>query len=520
MKKYISIILILLLSVLIYGCNNHIEIPNGVTPVKEFTVSKYLDNNAIFKANSNFSLSGTSEKDVVIICTIKSSKDNIVNQSYAYTDEFGNWELTMEAPKSSNKEYVIEVKDSTNKYVKTYSNIRFGESWLIIGDDIKGEILNEPENLFTEKFINNDNFMVYQSEKWHQLTDCGNDFAKYLILQLANEQTGLNSHPVSVVIATSEEATNAYQWIERDSIDSHLPLKNFLQNQSLYKDKNQVLTKNDMSYYAETYLKNINDLEFNNIIWNQGIKDFLDYNENSLYSFDTIYRDLLFNVMLQFEQYFESSERFYVLQESSNFISQSNILRNVQNNICNYYSQCQIIPTYDLCIVKDVISNKVVEHSDIDNNHLENYLVAGIEYDKLVDRILQNSFDDRIIPVLQNIVKSLDEDKNIINLRLIFNSSVEFTPIKDNRISGLSILDEDSNIIDAAIEIIDNEIIIDLSVEKEIIDGYNDLGEPIYKTIVEYLKPKYILYAQEEFIYNNNLFVEGIPVVPFSIVLK
>jgi hypothetical protein len=94
----------------------------------------------------------------------------------------------------------------------------------------------------------------------------------------------------------------------------------------------------------------------------------------------------------------------------------------------------------------------------------------------------------------------------MITVKLIFEDTLDYN--EEYIINGLKFVDNNKEFIDLSYIINDNELIVDLIISEEDDEEINvaDL--------------KYIYYAQDIEIYDNNLFSSGIPVVPFEIKLK
>ena len=107
---------------------------------------------------------------------------------------------------------------------------------------------------------------------------------------------------------------------------------------------------------------------------------------------------------------------------------------------------------------------------------------------------------------LDHIVQEYDENNNMITVKLIFEDTLDYS--EEYIINGLKFVDNNKEFIDLSYTINDNELIVDLIISEEDDEEINvaDL--------------KYIYYAQDIEIYDNNLFSSDVPVVPFEINLK
>ena len=142
-----------------------------------------------------------------------------------------------------------------------------------------------------------------------------------------------------------------------------------------------------------------------------------------------------------------------------------------------------------------------------------------MDYLRLSRRIYQFSINSYSAPTLKNTVKEYDESGNVVRIKLIF----ENVNIFDNyeQINGLKFYDLEGNEVDLEYTIDHNEIIVNL-LEIEKADEESDrLIDEIETTLEEnkYIELSKICYAQESFIYGNNLSADKIGVIPFEVIL-
>ena len=294
MRKRIRIILfisILTICLFISGCVHRVKIPIGERPTEKFTVVEYIQDDAIFQAASSLKISGKSNSGVVIVATLYDSKNLMVNQVYCNTDNNGNWNLNLDTPDATMKSYTLKIYDSAEVYHETFTNIRFGEVWMIIGDEFKNiEIPKKDENIEEQKTISSLDgpidymLMFYQNNQWFPAQFELSNFGYQLINQIKSTFNTWNRHPIAIVFATSND-TNIYQWLSREIIESRKVIKDYLVSEGLYTDATN-LVENGMSYLFEKYLNNLRGMSYANIIINQGLADLNDANNGSHYTKD------------------------------------------------------------------------------------------------------------------------------------------------------------------------------------------------------------------------------------------
>lgn len=211
--------------------------------------------------------------------------------------------------------------------------------------------------------------------------------------------------------------------------------------------------------------------------------------------------------------------KIFYIQEGTDTIENSNILRKIQSSTCNYYNKCEIIPTYDLALIYDRINDRYLESDEIDLDNISELDILGIDYLRLSKRIYQFSINSYSAPTLKNTVKEYENNGSVVRIKLIF----ENVNIFDNyeTINGLKFYDLEGNEVELEYTIDYNEIIINLlKIEK--VDEKSDVLLDRMGTILEekkYIELSKICYAQESFIYGNNLSSDRIGVIPFEVIL-
>lgn len=528
MKKKILVLIYLLILISLTSCIREITIPIGNIPSEKFNVAEFVDDNAIYQAASVLTINGKSEQGVIIVARLFDSKNNLYSMAYSDTDNNGDWAIRLDTPDASFREYSLKISDSTDKYHETFNNIRFGEAWLIVGDEILNNKIDNEANvdaadLSEDIDVNYDN-MFYQDGNWIPADSTISEFGYGLVLEIVETFKAWSKYPVAIVFA-SEDSTNIYEWISRELIESRRLIKEALVDNNIYVSLNEEVIESGMSYCYEKYLKKIIGMSFSNIVVNQGINDLIDANNNKFYQeneFNNLYFQMLYNFVSELESTFEVEEKIMIIQSHADYIDNLEQLRLIQSNVSNIYNNCEIVPTYDLTLVYDKIENEYIDKTN-GQELLTDLEIHGFDIEKLATRIYNVSNNIISVPSLINCVQVYNDDKEIIEIRLIFNNIKEFKNY--DTIEGLELYDLDGNLVeDIEYEISNNEIIINLtktilgSVEddKELeSDSSNNYEEKI--VLIEVSK---VCYAFGNFNYFCNLETEDIVVDPFEIILK
>lgn len=509
MKKIFFVIFTLILTLSCTSCINRVIIPVGNDATKDFTVDEHIVDNAIYQANSSLMISGKAENGVVITIKLLDSRGSKVEQSYSITDNNGEWNVNINTPKISDKSYTLKISDSKEKFKKEYKNIRFGEVWLVAGDEIKSPNFDVEKE---KSEILDDNKMFFIDGKWQKASFELSAFGMELIRALGENNKTFVKNPIGIVFATSSEISNVYTWLSKEIIDSRNAIKKYLENNELYKNDLSNIKENDMSYFYETKLKKIEKLSFNKIIWNQGLKDYLDFNDiTSRFEFE--YSQLVYTLFTEFERMYPTNSGIMVIQESSNFIRGTEKLRKVQSSICDYFTKCKIVTTYDLNIVVEKDTDKVITKELVSDYEQETLDIRGLDLELLANRIVFLSNEENKVATIHNVLQVYNEDKLITSIKLIFDNNVRFDRNDNEIISGLEFINEKGELIELKYEFVDNQIIIYLTEEVPTYQEHTDTTVKIYQI-------SKIAYAQNDFIYDNNIYAFGIAINPFEFKLQ
>lgn len=506
MITIIAVFTTFVLTCFLSSCLIKHQIPLGNKPTKEFTSSPYLQDDAVFSGNSLLNLSGKTDAGVVMVATLYDSRNALVNQTYCYADQDGNWQLNIITPNISNKSYSLTLADGMNLYHQTYNNLRFGNVWLFIGDEFANYEYNDESNTITDIISDSSkdenvidyNKMFYYQNKWVATNPEISQFGQTFLDQLYNKV----KNPVALVFASAQDPL-IYEWLSREEIVTNDTLKTYLDQENLYKAEGEQLELGDMSYLYENVLMSIKGMSYNNILVSQGSADLAKEKEaveENQENFGNIYFRFYYSFLTQIEKMFEVGNKIYLLQETSNYYKNTVVLRGIQSRIANYFGDCEIIPTYDLIIVKDLISNIYYNRDNIatlTTDEETNLIVIGLDYDALSKRII-TYLNEKSAPRLNDVVQ--DHTNNVI--RLVFVNVSQFD--EKDLLKGLVFYDENHEIVDLSYEVVNNEIIISLVT-------FNETNEE------QIVKLSMIAYGQNNFILDCNLACKEQGVIPFVI---
>lgn len=512
-KRLLLMIIVSTFIFLLTGCFNRPigEIPPvGKRPTERFTIANYVQDDAIFQANSVLKIKGVAQPEVVIVATLYDNKNTIVQQSYCNTDGNSNWEVELNTPKASNKEYSLKIADSADIYHDTFANIRFGEVWLIIGDEFFNQTISD--DLKIEEAIDYQK-MFYYNDKWTYASSQISQMGYQLLNLIDNNSSSRNKKPLAIVFATADQ-TNIYSWLSREIIESRTMIKDFLEAESLYRSKDENLNPNDMAYLYEKYMVNLEGMSYENVLINQGLGDLIASNNQTCYQnndFERVYTLMLYTFMSNLKDNFVINNKIFMLQATSSFDENISNLRLMQSNVCNFYNNCNIIPSYDLCNVWDEENQQLLlpEEINIDTN-FDQLTIKGLDYRKLSARLYQFAYNNEDTPIISNVVKKYKNDE-IATIDIVFGN-VKKLNVKEI-INGLHFYDLEGNEVEVPYQIEDNIISIDLRKTNDL-ELKEALDEPIED---KYLKLSEITYAIDNFIYNNNLGSNKIVAIPFVI---
>lgn len=466
----------------------------GAIPTKPFTVSNYLDNNAVYEGNSSLTINGTSEANVIIRVELISKKNKTVETYESVVNEKNlTWSVTFDTPKISNDYYKIKISDAHSTYVYEYTNIRFGYLWLVAGDGfinypIKLTEDDDYDELNEISFydVSSNSHWLTNSEKLTQVSSFDFEFAKRLVKKV--------NAPVGIVVG-DEHSTLIDEWLPLDSAKSFESIDSYLKKNHRYSDN---LSKGDACYLFERELKQLEGINLSGIIWSQGD------NQTNLFSdkaYEKVYFDMLTTVLEKWREFFKT-QKIVVLQAKSSESEYTQKLRYVQNTAVNYYTYAKIVPTFDL------VDEDAKRQSDVDIK-------------KVAERTIDIINGSKSVSSYANLILDINELDVVDKIKIEFNNTKELE-VKDEAINYLVVryLDKDlgSIILDLKPEVLENYLVFDLSYTEE---EANELGELV--PVTKYYDKSLITieFGQNANLENINIFNDDmIPLLPFSIKIE
>ena len=501
MKKVLIIITLLIISCLFVSCKEQTTNKEDIKPTKDFEVSSFITDNSLFQEESKLLLSGKAEPGVVIEATIYDDNNKIISKDNSITDSSSNnWLVVLDTPRGNFEKYSIEITDSYGLFKKTYKNIEFGKLWMIIGDYIQYDVLEEnsqkeeadDSNDFSHisyLHIDNNEFKwIKQDSNQENIDEFEYKFSKRLLEKY--------DMPIGIVNLTFENS-NIESFLSLSSINTISRIKEYLISTNKYVENPS--SSLDMSYIYNNYLSKIYNLSFEGILYNHGENDLTKFNSEEFlnfyfYSSMTLVEDLHKNF---------SKSSIYVLGAASNNNDVICKLRSIQNSLSNYFSFTNLIPVFDLNIYQ--------------NNTLYN-----VELNSLVTRISNSISSDKKFSKYANLVYVTDDEEQITKIKVEFSNTDTIKVLNENNLidnNSINYLDiyYDGELLENVYEIVDNFLIINLEYKEiEIIDG-------VEKEVVKLYEKEKITISYGE--YGNLLdfnFVneEELPIIPFKIIIK
>lgn len=484
MKKFLTFISFLLI-ITLASCEKPIE-QIGTKPTKPFTVSKYIGDNGVYNCNNKLKIYGTSEANVVIKVELINQNGKVVDSYSSTTDEKKlTWVVEMTTPRASDASYVIKIADSFDEYVYEYTNIRFGNLWLVVGETFS----NSTRAITLDEELKRDISFYQTSTNEHWLTEDEKELINdQFIIEFANELYDKTKTPVGIILGIKEDAS-IEEWLPIETINSVDNILKYVKEINKYHDTLEI---GDAGYIFETEYKQLEGLSLTGITWNYGINKLSLFDDHS---YSTTYFQMLTSLFEVWHNYFNCNN-IGVYQTKSSDLTNTSIHRRIQNIGVNYYTYVRLIPIVDIKEDDSFLSSLVERTFDIliNRKQISSYanLVFDINNDNIVDKIK---------------IEFNNTEKLIIN----DNEKIEYLIVK-YREDGV---DKE---LDLDIEIEDNYLIFNLAYE--IID-YDEDDNEIITTSYYDKKLITIEYAQFDDISKINLFNEDmIPLTPFQITVE
>lgn len=483
MKNKIAITIMIFLMCLLVSCRS--EEPKVVKEINsDFTVSNHIKSDYLYQQSSKLLITGNCEVGGTLVATLYSAIGVEVASEMVEVDKTGNYEISLSTPNGSFDEYKLEVRDYHNKYVKTYTNILFGEVHLLLGDHL---IHNDFTSMDTNGEEDNQSFYYL---------DFTNPTNNWVCVDPAKAVKSFSYELYSMLVSTSKfdkcpigfinvtyPKTLIEEWLPLEYANKSSSVVSFLNSTGKYYENPYLVGQ--MSYVTNNILSNLYNYSFSTITLSFGVNEFNEfygkYNSDNYYN---AYAKMLLYVIRNIEDNFFNYNELALIQTDNVNVNNINVLRNIQAQVSNYSQQLLLIPTYDLIETTEESFDSLLANRYYD-----------IVYGKKVISEYANHF--------------IDENEHIVTIELSKSTLFKFD------FENIKVYDENGNLIELEEDKIKgrfNQIIIDLSYE--IIDE-TDEEEPV-KTAYYHISR--IDYAQDlmvsgGIVYNNN----NLPVIPFTI---
>lgn len=502
-KQFFSFIMLFVFSFALISCEKKIDLPNTeVEIVNDFTINESIQNNSLYQQNSVLTIYGESEQGVVIVAKLLDSRNSIVSQNFATVDEKGKYVIELPTPRGSKHSYTLIVNDKNDKFVHQFDNIRFGEVFLVLGDDFLTNPVTEEIDQDTLEALSEDLFIYdYKVENGSWIVEYDvNDLTDF-IWKYYNLIKNRYSCPIGFM-KIIETKTYIEEWISERDIKNNSTVKQYLENNGRYFEGTYELGQ--MSYLFNKGIKKLSNLSFNTIIVNQGLYDLQRINQGQELSKlgdkfiekeVKMYTQMHYMLLRTLNTSFVNCQKIALIQKGSIDVSNVGLIRNAEDKSCNYFSKVSLIPIYDL----------VETESDFEENI---HYVTSI--DNIVKRLYNIIIGKKKVSGYGNLIKEYDDENRLIRLTIEFSETVYLKINTDQitqMIEGLVIYDLDGSIINPYVKNIYNKIVIDLEIENN-----NQSLE------VEYYEIAKIEYAQSQIITTVGIRnIDEIPIIPFVI---
>lgn len=494
MKKVMFVVVTVILMAILASCQDYPE-NEGEVPTKPFTVNSYLDSNAVYEGNSELTVSGESDANVVIHLELISKNNKTIETYETMVNEKNlSWSITFDTPRPSNDNYKIRIRDAHSTYVYEYTNIRFGYLWLVAGDGF----INYPIELTEEeKYSSLEEISFYEvstnshwltnSEKLTSVSSFDLEFARLLQKKV--------KAPVGIIVG-DEHSTLIEEWLPQvlaQSIDS---IYNYLQNLGKYSENPK---NGDACYLFEKELKHLEGISLSGIIWNQGENQTELFNNKQ---YEKIYFQMLTSLLQKWCSYF-NTDNFVLLQAPSSYEKYTDRLRYIQNTASNYYRFVKIIPTFDLCVK-------------------ENGKIIDVDVDMVASRTVDVITGSKYVSSYANLILDINEDDIVDKIKIEFDNVKNINVIGSETINYLVVKYQDEELglitLDLDTKVDGNYLIFNLAYEEEMV---GETGESVDATNYYNKSLITIEFGQFDNLENVNIFNEDmIPILPFTIEIE
>jgi sialate O-acetylesterase len=426
MKKNITIIFILLLSIKINVALSDVRLPS------------ILSDHMVLQQNQDALLWGWSDATEKII--ISTSWDTVTYKTSGTRD--ANWNIKIKTPQASNTSYTITIKGRNTIIIK---DVLIGEVWLGSGQSNMEWGMNANEKQTTEEapYAKNNSlrfFKVPRTTSNHLQDDlqghwivCNPDDLKWLsaIGYYFSKKVQQDLQIPVGFINSSWGGTPAEVWTPKELIENDAALKE------------AAVTKISSSYPGwpitpgKTYnamISPITNFQIAGVIWYQG--------ESNVEGYAT-YQQLLTTMIGAWRKAWNNVFPFYYVQIAPYNYGNKNIgalLREAQTKCLNY-------PATGMVVITDLVD-------DINNIHPVNKLDVGL---RLANYALADTYHKNT-SYQSPIYKSMKIEKN--KIRIIFDHAEKGLISKGNVVSDFYIAGDDKNFIPATAKIDGSTVIV------------------------------------------------------------
>ena len=300
MKKFANFIFTFIIIVIfLFGCRGNDDPPivnneKGITPTHDFSVNAYLQDNAVYPQNEEFTISGISENGVLLKVDIFDETNSLIKTASDIADNNGEFSVKIIAPKGSFKKYKIVINDSVHEHI--YQNILFGEVWLYAGEQ-----LSEKKEYNTDTFNEYVRIFNYDNNSYSWSIYSLNSSMYNIAYEFGNMLQRKLNVPIAVVDSTLATA-NADAWISHVTASNQLKINNYLKSIDRYipSSDNIVLKTNNLSSMYKTFVEPLEGIAVKGLVWQQGITDFNVDDEVDIHKLLSNYTYLTSNIFLDY----------------------------------------------------------------------------------------------------------------------------------------------------------------------------------------------------------------------------
>lgn len=486
-KKFIYIVLIILVFSLC-SCKKKKTEEKYAELKTAFTVDSQISNNFIYQQNSKLFITGECIENGKIIATLYDENEVAFSTSYGVANEKGEYEIVIDTPSGSFKEYSLVLHDSNNRFFSSFYDILFGEVTLLLGDEIIDDPL--PKDL-TESTLDSLKNSLYIFDATETNPKWVSEFESYEIsdfiynyYNIMKKTSNFKNMPIAFVSIMFEN-TNIIGWLPQEEVKDNSGVLKYLQDTNQYFENPYELGQ--MSFIANNMLENLSNYAYSSVIYSSGVNDFSSYSLDDKEKIHIeMYSKLLLMTLKNIKNSIRSYNNFSIIQAPSADVENINILRNIQTKVSKYINGAVLIPTYDLYVEKNNTIPQLV---------LERY------YEVINGK--------KVICDIANVIKKYEGDK-LLTVSIEFNNTDALFFDKES----LVILDLNGEKIELQLgKITSDKHIITINL------SYTETSyENPDKYEVKYHEISSISYGQEQVFESKVIFSDNnIPILPFYV---